>query len=186
MGGEHGALPAFPAAVRLAGHGLVLREWDDDDLAVLAELFDDPEIAYRTPVVSPFDLAAARDYLCKARWSRAEDLRLQLAITTDGRLPRGEVLLIRSAAGGPLASIGYSVGAAHRGRHLAARAVRVMTGYAHGAAGLPRVLLEIEPDNAPSIAVAQEAGYHPTGLPPAVAEQKGRRLTLLTWAHEAP
>jgi RimJ/RimL family protein N-acetyltransferase len=186
MSSDQGTRPAFPGAVRLAGHGLVLREWADDDLAVMAELFDDPEVAYRTPVVSPFDLAAARDYLRKARWSRAEDLRLQLAITTDGRLPRGEVLLIRSIAAEHLASIGYSVGAAHRGRHLAARAVRVMTEYAHGAAGLPRVLLEIEPDNAPSIAVARAAGFHLTGLPPAVAEQKGRRLTLLTWAHDAP
>lgn len=185
MSGAQGIRRAFPAAVRLTGHGLVLREWTDDDLPVMAELFDDPEVAYRTPVVSPFDLAAARDYLRKARWCRAEDLRLQLAITTDGRLPKGEVLLIRSAAADRVASIGYSVGAAHRGRHLAARAVRVMTAYAHGAAGLPRVLLEIEPDNAASIAVARAAGFRPTGLPAAVAEQKGRRLTLLTWAHDA-
>ncbi|MCW2887809.1 MAG: hypothetical protein QOE54_679 [Streptosporangiaceae bacterium] len=185
MNSDRRTRPAFPAELRLTGLGLVLREWTDDDLAALAELFDDPEVAYRTPIVSPFDLAAARDYLRKARWSRAEDLRVQLAITTDGHQPKGEVLLIRSSVGGDLASIGYSVGAAHRGRHLAARAVQVMTEYAHWVAALPQVLLEIEPDNAPSIAVARAAGFHLTEAPPTVAEQKGRRLTLLTWAHDA-
>jgi RimJ/RimL family protein N-acetyltransferase len=186
MTSDHGTRPAFPATLRLTGHGLVLREWTEEDLPAMAGLFDDPDVAYRTPVVSPFDLAAARDYLRKARWSRAEDLSLQLAITTDGRRPKGEVLLIRSGSAGNAASIGYSVGAAHRGRGLAARAVRMMTEYAHRAAAMPRVVLEIEPDNGPSIAVARAAGFHLTDLPPAAMAHKGRRLTLLIWAHDAP
>jgi RimJ/RimL family protein N-acetyltransferase len=40
-----------------------------------------------------------------------------------------------------------------------------VTDYAHQALAIPRVLLEIEPDNDPSAAVAR---------------------TLLTWAHHAP
>jgi len=52
---------------QLTGHGLILREWSDEDLPALRDLFDDPDVAYRTPLVSPFDLTAARDYLADAR-----------------------------------------------------------------------------------------------------------------------
>src|SRR4051794_34426197 len=80
---------AFLSEIRLTGHGLVLREWTEQDLATMVELFDDPDVAYRTPIVSPFDLAAARDVLQKARRARAEEQRIHLAITTDGRRAKG-------------------------------------------------------------------------------------------------
>jgi RimJ/RimL family protein N-acetyltransferase len=172
---------AFPAELRLTGHGLVLREWTDEDLAAMVELFDNPDIAYRTPLVSPFNLAAAHDYLCKARQGRAEDRSIHLAITTDGGQPLGEVVLARKKN-----SIGYAIGVAHRGQRLAVRAVRVMTDYAHQVAAMPRVLLEIEADNHPSISVARGSGYHLTDAPLALVEDKGRSLALLTWAHDAP
>jgi RimJ/RimL family protein N-acetyltransferase len=156
----------------------VLREWADEDLAALVEVFDDPDVAYRTPLVSPFDLAAARDYLSKARQAHAEGRRIQLAITTDGRQVKGEVRLNRSRG-----TISYAVGAVHRGQRLAVRAVQMMTEYAHQVAALPQVLLEIEPDNHPSVAVARAAGFHLTDTAPDVVEDKGRNLTLLTWAH---
>ena len=170
-----------PPEVRLTGHGLVLREWTEEDLGAMVELFDDPDVAYRTPFVSPFDLAAARDHLRKGRRARIDGRRIHLAITTDGRQARGEVLLNRSFGG-----IGYVVGAAHRGQRLAVRALRLMTEYAHQAMATPRVLLEIEPDNHASAAVARIAGFHITDTTPELVEDKGRSYTLLTWAHHAP
>ena len=176
---------AFAPDLRLTGEGLVLRGWTDDDLPAMAELFDDPDIAYRTPLVSPFDAAAARAYLDRAREEAAAGLRLRLAITTDGVRPLGEVLLIRQDADGPGASLGYTVGAAHRGQGLAARALRVLTHHAHGTLGLPRVTLSIEPDNEASNAVARAAGYRPAEDPPAAVVNKGRALTLRTWVHDS-
>ncbi|MFE2427498.1 GNAT family N-acetyltransferase [Streptomyces sp. NPDC059373] len=173
-----------PAALRLTGEGLVLREWTDDDPPAMAVLFDDPAIAYWTPLASPFDEAAARAYLATARQARADGLRVQLAITTDGGPPLGEILLIRKAADDPAASLGYSVGAAHRGRRLAARALIVMTHYAHHTAGLPRVTLSIEGGNAASVAVAVAGGYHLTDEPLLDVVNKGRSLALQTWAHD--
>lgn len=61
-----------------------------------------------------------------------------------------------------------------------------MTGYAHQMASLPRVLLEIEPDNLPSVAVARAAGLHLTDMAPEAVEEKGGSCTLLRWAHDAP
>ncbi|QXJ23052.1 GNAT family N-acetyltransferase [Actinomadura graeca] len=168
-------------AVLLSGHGLVLREWGDDDLEALVELFDDPDIAYWTPLVTPFDVAAARTYIARAREGRVRDERLHLAITTDGRRPLGEVMLNKVYG-----TIGYGVGAAHRGQGLASRAVLLMTEYALGAGGLARVSLEIEPGNAASVAVARAAGYRLTDVAPVVVEDKGRRVALLTWTHGPP
>ncbi|MFD7885889.1 GNAT family N-acetyltransferase [Streptomyces bauhiniae] len=162
----------------ISAHGLRLREWTPEDLPVLRDLFDDPDVAYRTPLAAPFDAAAARAYLDGAIGAPR---RLHLAITTDGRTALGEVLLNRD-----LRSIGYVVGAAHRGRGLAVRALRAMTEYAHRAEGMDRVLLEIEPDNAASAAVARSAGYRRAEVGPETVTDKGRTYELLTWGHLAP
>ncbi|MFJ2646571.1 GNAT family N-acetyltransferase [Streptomyces sp. NPDC087420] len=172
--------PQGPLAVPPPGDGLVLREWTEDDLPVMAELFDEPDVARRTPLASPFDLAAARAYLHRARRAQEEGRALHLAVTLDGGRALGEVLLNRRTGG-----IGYAVGAAHRGRGLAARAVRLVVAHALGVARLPRVVLEIEPDNHPSIAVARAAGFRLTDAPPETVTDKGRTYTLLTWVREA-
>ncbi|MEU4534151.1 GNAT family N-acetyltransferase [Streptosporangium sp. NPDC023825] len=174
----------LPERVRLSGHGVVLREWEDDDLAAMVELFDDPEVAYWTPLASPFDPEAARVYLERARRRRASGERLQLAITADGGEPAGEVLLMLSGLGLDVAEIGYGLGAAYRGRGLASGAVRVMTEFALRTVGVSRLLLEIEAGNAASVAVARAAGYRLTDAPPVLSEEKGRSLVLRTWEYE--
>lgn len=183
---ESMARPTIPAQLRLTGEGLVLREWTEADLPAMTELFDDPEIAHWTPLASPFDLAAARAYLATARQARVDGLRIQLAITIDGRLPLGEVLVIRGNANDRTASLGYSVGAAHRGRRLGSRALTVMTEYVHHTMDMARVTLSIEAENGASAAVARAAGYHLTDEPPIATVNKGRPLALRTWAHERP
>jgi RimJ/RimL family protein N-acetyltransferase len=177
-----GVLPPYRSSDRvggsLYGYGLVLREWTEADLKAMVDLFDDRDIAYRLPVASPFDLAAARQLLEAAHQARTEGNRLQLAITTDGQQPKGEILLnLRTG------SIGYMVGAAYRRQGLAVRATRLITTYAHGALGLPRVLLQTEPDNEPSIGVARRAGFSLSEAEPEVVEDKGRRYALSTWTH---
>jgi RimJ/RimL family protein N-acetyltransferase len=167
--------------IPLTGYGLVLRRWTEADLGAMVELFHDADIAYWTPLASPFDVAAASEYLERAERARAEGNRLHLAITTDGLAPKGEVLLNLQTG-----CIGYSVGARYRRSGLAVRAVRLLTDYAHVEAELSTVLLEIEPDNAASIAVARAAGFRQLSAADSVAvEDKGRRYTLIRWAHEA-
>ncbi|MFC6020694.1 GNAT family N-acetyltransferase, partial [Plantactinospora solaniradicis] len=61
----------FPNRIRIDGHGLVLREWTDDDLPTMVELFDEPEVDRWTPLRTPFNLEAARSYLDRARQLRA-------------------------------------------------------------------------------------------------------------------
>ena len=89
---------------------MVLREWEDDDLVAMVGLFDDPDVAYWTPLASPFDLEAARVYLKRAQERRAAGKRVQLAVTVDGGEPMGEVLLMLSELDLDVAEIGYAWG----------------------------------------------------------------------------
>jgi RimJ/RimL family protein N-acetyltransferase len=168
------------ALVPLTGNGLVLREWRDDDLPAMVDLFEDPDVARWTPIPSPFDLAAAHDYLAMIRRTRIEDGRLHLAITRYGDdTPLGLVFISPVRA-----SAGYVVGKAHRGQGLAVRASRLITDFAHQAFGLRRVYLEIASGNVASMAVARSLGYQFTDKEPERVESNGYSLTLLTWVHE--
>jgi RimJ/RimL family protein N-acetyltransferase len=161
--------------VRIAGDGLVLREWERGDLAAMSELFDNPEVAYWTPLRTPFDLAAAEAYYDAAH---TDNGRIHLAITTDGEQPLGEVMLNEKTG-----SLGYAVGQEYRGQGLAVRALALMTEYAHEVLELSRLILEIEPDNQASKSVATRTGYTLTDLPPTRLMEKGRDLELFTWEH---
>jgi RimJ/RimL family protein N-acetyltransferase len=149
----------------------------------MPDLFDDPDIAYWTPIVSPFDAAAARTRLGRDRQLRADGTAILLAITIDGGAPLGEVMLRRTPEGPEL---GYAVGPAHRGQGLAARAVRVMAAYAFEQLGAEKVILELEAENAASVAVATKAGFTLLDVPLIRGEEKGRPYALQTWGLNRP
>ncbi|MFC4033907.1 GNAT family N-acetyltransferase [Streptomyces polygonati] len=171
----------FPERIELTGEGLVLRDWTEADLGAMPELFDHPDIAYWTPIVSPFDATAARVRLDRDRQLRAEGTAVLLAITVDGRAPLGEVMVRRAPEG---TEIGYVVGPAHRGQGLAARAVRVLAAYAFEQLGAERVILEVEAENTASVAVATRAGFLLLDVPLITGEEKGRPYALQTWGRE--
>ncbi|MFD4376745.1 GNAT family N-acetyltransferase [Streptomyces sp. NPDC058486] len=172
------ATSPFPARIELKGEGLVLRDWAESDVSAMPDLFDDPDVAYWTPLASPFDEAAAATRLVRARTLRAEGTTILLAITVDGGAPLGEAMLRRVPGG---AELGYAVGPAHRGQGLAVRAVRVMAAYAFEELGMEQAFLELEAENAPSVAVATKAGFTLLDVPLIEGVEKGRAFTLQTW-----
>ncbi|GGZ00788.1 GNAT family N-acetyltransferase [Streptomyces poonensis] len=174
----------FPAPIRLEGFGVLLREWRDDDAAALVPVYDDPEIHRWTPVAAPFDTVAARVYIAAARGKRASGRGVQLAITTDGTVPLGEVLMFRSTTDARDVELAYGVGPAHRGRGLASASVRLATGYVARHIGPRRVVLRIEAENAASEAVAAATGFALTDDAPVVRRHKERKAVLRTWCHE--
>ena len=159
--------------IRLTTDGLILREWHERDLEQMTELFDDDEIAFFTPLPSPFTLDDAHERLARAR----QGDRLLLAITTDGEHPLGEVLVTSEG------ELGYAIGARHRGQGLAARALTLLRDYAHDELGLAVLRLRIEPDNSASAAVAAKAGFRRNPSTSEGVENKGRAYTVETWEH---
>ncbi|MGC5016232.1 GNAT family N-acetyltransferase [Streptosporangium sp. DT93] len=174
----------FPSQIRLSDLGLHLREWADDDVPAMVDLFDEPQVARWTPLRSPFDADAAREYLTRARAARAADRGVQLAVTEDGREPLGEVLFFRRAGESGVAELAYAIGARHRGRRLAARAVEVMARYAATSLGTRGLVLRVDPANGASVAVARATGFHLTDAEPETLDRRGDRVTLLTWRRD--
>jgi RimJ/RimL family protein N-acetyltransferase len=171
----------LPYPIALTGDGISLREWRDDDLDDLVALLDEPDIARWTPMPSPFDLEAGIAYLKRARQSRANGQRIQLAITLADGVPVGEMLLFGVDAGLREAELGYLVGAGYRRRGLASSALSLLSGYALGTLGLTRLLLRIDPANTASCAVARRCGYQLTGEPPILQEGPYGPSSLGTW-----
>ncbi|MFC4500987.1 MULTISPECIES: GNAT family N-acetyltransferase [Streptomyces] len=178
----NGSLTVPPPPLRLTGHGITLREWTDDDMGDLVTLYDDPEIARWTPVASPFDAGAARAYLDRARTGRDDGQKVQLAITTDGVRPKGEVLLFRSPSDGRDAELAYGVGPEHRGQGLAGRAVRLLAEHAVRELRPRRVVLCIEEGNAASEGVARTAGFTLSDDPPVPRRSERREALLRVWS----
>ncbi|HEY6793099.1 MAG TPA: GNAT family N-acetyltransferase [Kineosporiaceae bacterium] len=173
----------FPGAgpIRLEGAGLLLREWRPEDVPCMVELFDDPMVKRWTPLASPFDEAAAQAYLDQARARRAAGVALQLAITEgDESIPLGEVLLfVRD----DLAEVGWALGAAHRGRRVASRAVRVLLAWAASTWRISTFRALIEPGNSASERVATACGFVAVRGTPVLAESRGRAVGLTAWHH---
>ncbi|GLY96193.1 GNAT family N-acetyltransferase [Actinoplanes sp. NBRC 103695] len=171
----------LPFPISLTGEGVALREWTSEDLDDLVDLLDEPDIARWTPMPSPFDVAAGIAYLKRAQQGRVTGQRIQLAITADGGKPLGEVLLFGMDLGLKEAELGYLVGAPFRRRGLASGALGLLSGFAHGALGLSRLLLRIDPANTASTAVARRCGFRLTGEPPILQEGPYGPSSLDTW-----
>jgi RimJ/RimL family protein N-acetyltransferase len=169
-----------PEPVRLAGEGLVLREWRRHDVPRMAQLFDDPQVYRWTPLASPFDLEAAQAYLDRAVVRREEGSALQLAITTDDEGPAlGEVLLFMRP---DVAEVGWALGRDHRGQRLASRAVRVLLAWAGGSPWrVERFRALIEPGNEASERVAAACGFRRMIGAAVEVESRGRFVELAVW-----
>ena len=169
----------FPETVRLAGDGLVLREWTRTDVPAMVELFDEESVDVWTPLESPFDTEAAERYLDRSERGRAAGVCVQLAITTDGAVPLGEIILFDG--GERTVEFAYAVGRAHRGQRLAARSLRLVMDFAAGLDDPETFTLKISPANPASECAARAAGFTRTGAPLEVRERKGRRVELAVW-----
>ncbi|MBO3740090.1 GNAT family N-acetyltransferase [Actinoplanes flavus] len=173
----------LPYPLRLAGSGVVLREWRSEDLDDLVALLDEPDIARWTLMPSPFDVEAGLAYLRRARQGRVGGSRIQLAITTDGGPPLGEVLLFNVRSEQHEAELGYLVGRPYRRRGLASAALSLLTGYAFDALGLRRLLLRIDRGNTASTSVARRCGYRPAAEAPIQQAGPYGPTVLDTWEY---
>ncbi len=178
-------LMRFPRAVRIEGDGLILREWSMDDLSTMVELFDEESIDRWTPLASPFDLTAAQQYVIRAERARTAEHGVQLAITSDGRLPLGEILLFDSGRPDE-GELAYAIGVAHRGAHLGGRAARLTMDYARAHLGITSFSARISEANPASERVAIAAGLVRTDEPLEIRERKGYHIELAVWRTPIP
>jgi RimJ/RimL family protein N-acetyltransferase len=153
---------ALPWSPEIDGEGVRLRRWESTDVGALVGIWQDPELRHRFAVHST-TLGTLEIFIRDAgrSWSAgAACLFAMVDPETDEIL--GGCDLSGLDDEGP-ADVGYWVTAAHRGQGIALRAVTALLAWARTELHLDAFVLEVEPDNAASIAVATALGFAPDG-----------------------
>ncbi len=165
----------------LAGAGVVLREWRDDDLPLLLEAATDARICEVTSIPESCTRRAAHAWVDRQRRRSAKGEGLSLLIEEpDGAGAAGAVMLsARTGIQAGAAGIGYWVVARARGRGLATRAVRTIAPWAMRPGGFARLEALVEPDNVASLRAAEAAGFVREGVLRDYAALRDRRATVV-------
>lgn len=142
-----------------------LRLMAEADVPRVVEALQDPEIPRWTVVPSPYGEQDAVQWLraSVAGLTGGTDLTALVVDARDDAL-LGAVALHAISPEHGRCSAGYWLAAGARGRGVATRALGLLCRYAFGALGVHRVELWIDPDNAPSLGVAERAGFVREGL----------------------
>ncbi len=167
----------------LAGDGLVLRPWREDDVDALVEGSADPETARFVPVPVPFTAENGR-YAVRTLYPRqwAEGAAASLAVEEDGQVVGYAVLIRRDDA----PEVGWWTSPSARGRGVARRAAALLTAWAH-ALGHPRVVARVDVENPASLRAAEAAGFVREGvLRSVVRDRDGRPRDMVLLAHLQP
>ena len=152
------------AAPRIEGRGVVLRGFEEGDVAWVFEACQDEELQRWTLVPSPYTLEDARDFVLRvapASWREEGFGGLAVVDPHDGRgLASVGVAAMDRSRGSGVAELGYWVAASARKRGVGSEALALLTAWTQEVLRLARCELHIEAENAASIATALRAGYH--------------------------
>jgi RimJ/RimL family protein N-acetyltransferase len=148
----------LPWSPVIDGDGVRLRRWEYTDVDALTAIWQDPELRHRFAVQST--TAATIEIFVRdagRSWSAGAACMLAVVDPASDEIVGGCDLSDLDGDGPP--DVGYWVTAAHRGSGIAVRAVTALLAWARGELHLDTFVLEVEPDNAASIAVARALGF---------------------------
>jgi RimJ/RimL family protein N-acetyltransferase len=178
-------MPGFPPPSEPLADGTVtLREWRDDDRDALVEMANDEIVQRWTRVPSPYTQADADQWFALTRTTRAAGHQAAFAVVDAGG---GELLgsidLRVNPSDPAIGELGYMVGPRARRRRVATRAVELLTRWAFDDLAMVRMEIFVDPRNAPSVRVAEAAGYTREGLMRSYRPSRnGGRLDLAIYA----
>lgn len=165
-----GLRPGHPApGLPVSDDTVVLRPLEQRDRTLLAQARSDATITYR---FGPQRMALddqIRHFIDLYESGRGG----ALTITPHGADPVGAVFIEGKEAGS--GDVGYWVLPHHRGHGYARRGLRLAARWALTALGWARLQLWIEPDNASSLRVAEDAGFIREGVLRSYGVIDGRR-----------
>jgi RimJ/RimL family protein N-acetyltransferase len=136
--------------------GLRLRELTvlDAPLVVEATNAETSRALWGARPVGQYSLPEAQEAL--ESWDVERERQISYGVIEGGRLVAALGLMLDSSESAELA---YWVRPESRRRGVALLALRTLTDWVHENAGMPRLWLEINPDNLASLRLAERAGY---------------------------
>jgi RimJ/RimL family protein N-acetyltransferase len=141
---------------------VVLRPFVEADVDQITAACQDEGIQQFIPIPRPYRRADAEHYVARTRRQWAEGWKAAFAIVAADD-PATVLGAINLAVVGSVGNSAYWIAPDARGRHLASRALQLVTDWAFGSLGLGVVLLEIDEHNEASRRVAAHAGFRPAG-----------------------
>jgi RimJ/RimL family protein N-acetyltransferase len=147
---------ALPAHLELSDDVVQLRPWSFDDVPALTEIWQDGELQRRFAVAPPVTDASTTGYVKGVTGAWRDGVQLSLAIEVDGAVVGGCDLDELDQA---TPQLGYWLAAGARGSGYATRAAGLLVEWARDARDASRLGLEVEPDNAASIKLAERLGF---------------------------
>jgi ribosomal-protein-alanine N-acetyltransferase len=160
-----------------------LRLMSEADIPAVVAAVQDPEIPRWTRVPSPYGQEDARLFrrMTTSGLQAGTDLAALIVSADDDEL-LGAVGIHGIDPESGRCSAGYWVTASARGRGVASRALRLLCAYAFDELGVQRVELWIDPDNKPSLGVAESVGFTREGLLRSFMPIRGVRRDMLMYS----
>jgi RimJ/RimL family protein N-acetyltransferase len=163
--------PPFPRPEAPLTDGVIaLRDWRESDIPSIVRICQDPQISRFTRVPSPY---TEDDAVLFVQRHAEQELGFAIVEADDDGELLGAIGLRDD--GEQRGECGYWVGAEARGRGVAARALRLLTGWGVRELGLARIQLVTHVDNPASQKVATRAGFRREGVLRAYMLLKGQR-----------
>ncbi len=175
--------PGIEFPVEGLGDGRIrLRLHADADVPAIVAACQDPEIPRWTRVPDQYGETEARAWLAQETEGRAggEALGLVIVGPDDGGLLGSIGARLELADG--RCELGYWTARRARGRGVATRAVRLLSGWAFEALGVGRLQILVEPDNTASRRVAERAGFAFEGVLRSYLVNKGVRRDAASYS----
>jgi RimJ/RimL family protein N-acetyltransferase len=136
----------------------------ESDLEAIVDASLDPEIVRWTRVPADNDLETVRAWHAGTRAEDEGGRELHLIVTDAGSdALLGSIGMHRLSDEGEC-DLGYWVATPARGRGVATRAVRLLSGWLFDQLPVERIVIRTEPDNTASRAVAEAAGFSFEGV----------------------
>jgi RimJ/RimL family protein N-acetyltransferase len=160
-----------------------LRLMAEADLPAIIAASQDPEIPRWTRVPEPYGESEARSWFEQEAEQRArgEQLGLLMVDPGNGRL-LGSIGIVRIEQQEGRCELGYWTARDSRGRGLATRAVRLLSGWALENLSVDRIEIHAEPENAASRRVAERAGFSFEGVLRSYLVNKGLRRDAASYS----
>jgi RimJ/RimL family protein N-acetyltransferase len=160
-----------------------LRLMAEADLPAIVAACQDPEIPRWTRVPEPYGESEARGWFEQetAQRARGEQLGLLIVDPGNGRL-LGSVGIVHVDRQEGRCELGYWMARDSRGRGLATRAVRLLSGWTFENLSVDRIEIHAEPENAASRRVAERAGFTLEGVLRSYLVNKGLRRDAASYS----